>query len=511
MSLHEAASLAKVRDLKKLLKDGADPNAKDENDRSPLLLLLQAGFLIADKSKLAACAQLLLAAGADPNVVESQDQHTRGEAALMLAVRDELPELVDALIQAGANVQHRAPNGKTALDLATERGSPLELHQRLLAAGGVRTVRFTLAQAASSGDLARVTELLAQGARVDQRDDQGFTPLEYAAMYGHEAIFDALLATGADPHATNSLGENLLVSAACSDKVSICRKLLDLGLDVNGGDHNFATPLMNAAGQGQLAVARLLLEAGADVTVKKHMGMTALKMARNGPKETRKVMVELLQSSGAALDPAFETVKTIARAAEAPEFQAWAQQLAQTLETVPKPWPKRKGVLQFNVRRLDRLAVAWAAREGIDMTTVQEPAQHLVKHLQDQALAASYQLVHAEAAGDEDRFAKLLLIPIADKFAVLVGNGTNGANYGLDTNEIIRWFCTMDKTNPFIVTGCGHDFVGGRFLGPLQETAELAEQMIRFCPDLVDGEEICSAADVAAGLEAERDFFFWWD
>jgi hypothetical protein len=51
------------------------------------------------------------------------------------------------------------------------------------------------------------------------------------------------------------------------------------------------------------------------------------------------------------------------------------------------------------------------------------------------------------------------------------------------------------------LTGAGHDFVARRFTGPLRKATDLAEQMVRFCPELVDGAEISSAADLAAGLD----------
>ena len=273
--------------LKKLLKAGSDVHQTDDRGRTPLLWIVCAAWMCRNKDKLAECVALLLDAGADPNVVETKSDSDRIESALMLAVRDDNPPLVRALIDAGADVQYVSKAGQTALDLATDRGAKPDIQQMLVAAGAIRSQPYTLDQAAYGGDLAAVKELLAGGAEVDKLDERGHTPLRQAAVKGHEAVFFTLLEAGADPRGIDAAGDNLLTPAACSGSEAIVTELLDRGLDVNGGDDPFNTPLMNAIHYNHLSVAKLLIAAGADTTHRNSMGQTAEKIARDCDPDVR--------------------------------------------------------------------------------------------------------------------------------------------------------------------------------------------------------------------------------
>src|SRR5690606_17367180 len=56
-----------------------------------------------------------------------------------------------------------------------------------------------LAQAAKSGDAARIRELVAGGANPNAHGNNGTTMLEWAMLQQSRAGFEALLAAGADP------------------------------------------------------------------------------------------------------------------------------------------------------------------------------------------------------------------------------------------------------------------------------------------------------------------------
>ena len=53
-------------------------------------------------------------------------------------------------------------------------------------------------QAARTGNIGRIEELLANGADVNQSDKRGMTPLHWAARYGHEVVVLRLIGAGAD-------------------------------------------------------------------------------------------------------------------------------------------------------------------------------------------------------------------------------------------------------------------------------------------------------------------------
>jgi ankyrin repeat protein len=96
-----------------LLKRGANPNVRDVDTDWTALLLAACGRVDIVK--------LLLAAGADVNATCRMDNNLlRGMTPLMFAALDGDEELAQVLIEKGADVSAKAPNGSTALSLAKE-------------------------------------------------------------------------------------------------------------------------------------------------------------------------------------------------------------------------------------------------------------------------------------------------------------------------------------------------------------------------------------------------------
>jgi hypothetical protein len=113
----------------------------------------------------------------------------------------------------------------------------------------------------------------------------------------------------------------------------------------------------------------------------------------------------------------------------------------------------------------------------------------------------------------------LILMPTPDKYAALLAAGTNGINYGHDTEAVIAWLKAMDDENPFQVGGCGHDFLHGRFTGPIKDAEGLAARMIEFCPDIASQahaslRQMTRDAQIRAIADEMKTagwFAFWWD
>ena len=129
----------------------------------------------------------------------------------------------------------------------------------------IATLTFTgctpdLHKAAREGDADRVRELLDAGADVNVRnaDKQRlqYTPLHWAAYYGHLEIAEILISRGAD---------------------------------LDAEDPSYSTPLYLAAEQGHPKVVEFLISKGAEVNVKSSWsGYTPLHRAAWGPVAMRK-------------------------------------------------------------------------------------------------------------------------------------------------------------------------------------------------------------------------------
>jgi hypothetical protein len=149
-----------------------------------------------------------------------------------------------------------------------------------------------LVKAAGTGDLPKVKELVAAGAKLDGRGQHGHTPLTAAISGDHLDAALYLIERGADVTLKDKSGTDPLRWAAIRSgwvtkhqNVRLATALLDKGAAVDTRDKDGFTPLIWAANRGAVKLVELLSARGADVnartTEKYNAGRTALYMAGN--------------------------------------------------------------------------------------------------------------------------------------------------------------------------------------------------------------------------------------
>src|SRR3954471_4999651 len=155
----------------------------------------------------------------------------------------ELLRQLTARGRAAATARDR--NGVAALMNALYRGRQ-DMVEVLLATD----VALDIFEAASLGNAARVTELLAtDSARVNAVSADGFTPLHFACFFRQEGSARQLLQAGADPAAVarNNMKVQPLHSAAAARQRHIAEMLLHAGASVNARQQGGWTALHAAA------------------------------------------------------------------------------------------------------------------------------------------------------------------------------------------------------------------------------------------------------------------------
>ncbi|MFC1834456.1 ankyrin repeat domain-containing protein [Thermodesulfobacteriota bacterium] len=181
------------------------------------------------------------------------------------------PKKVELLLSQGADINAKDKNGYTPL---------------------MQALNYAPSMAASNKHRYKLADfLISKGADVDAKDKGGSTALHLACYTGDKLAAEILLSKGADINAKDKDGRNPL---ACSLVLATKHKSLADFLISRGADLNAA--LMYHVGYRDLDAVKYLVEKGADVNAKAPNGDTPLKSAeKNGIRD----IVEFLKSKGA--------------------------------------------------------------------------------------------------------------------------------------------------------------------------------------------------------------------
>ncbi|MFO0892763.1 MAG: ankyrin repeat domain-containing protein [Isosphaeraceae bacterium] len=139
----------------------------------------------------------------------------------------------------------------------------------------------------------RVRELLERGADVNQRDEDGSTPLDYAISDDDlpPELVGELLDRGAKPDATDEEGTTALMVAP----TPLLPLLIAHGANVNARDRAGGTPLIQAASLGDVKRLEILLDHGAEIDATNGRSNALIAVVEAGQTET----VRLLLARGA--------------------------------------------------------------------------------------------------------------------------------------------------------------------------------------------------------------------
>ncbi|KAH7145575.1 ankyrin repeat protein [Dactylonectria estremocensis] len=107
---------------------------------------------------------------------------------------------------------------------------------------------FTGLYLAAYFDLEDVAQLLLVSNHTDRKDNNGWTPLSWAAEWGHKAVAMQLLIYGADTGERSSSGMTPLGLAVEFGHVGLIELLLNNGADIEAKDQRGLTPLGLAIG-----------------------------------------------------------------------------------------------------------------------------------------------------------------------------------------------------------------------------------------------------------------------
>ncbi len=482
--------------------------------------------------------------------VEYSDDYAAHITPLMIAANTSSLEAVKLLVQAGADLSAKDKKGRTALTYAKEAKykrviAYLEAaYEKRDAAGAL-----TLGEAAATGTLYRVKALLDAGADVEQSDEHGQTPLMFAVAAGHVELVRMLCAAGANVHATRGDdGGDLWTCAFAKPNAEIIGCLIEHGLNPNQTRKSGPALLLAFGLEKPKDILKLLLDNGADVHApvpaeviekakrKRQRPLQFLKASRpranreRGDAEDLKSPCSVLEfakhfassdvyyvlhtyAGGSAEGSEFfyegvrDALKQCAVLADE-KFKAEAARIGTILRAKPLPWKRRKGVIHYS-SLLDK-ALAAHYEQPAPAASGHKVPQQLLQRLQAEVAFKGYTLVYTGLA--ETSLQRLLLFPLNEPLAALAACGTNAANYGHDTRDVVNWCAETRREHPLTVIGVGFDFMDLGFVLPIQNSEQLAARIAEFCPDVqVSAKDPQAVATFAKELAKSGRCFFWWD
>ncbi|XP_020589238.1 ankyrin-3-like [Phalaenopsis equestris] len=287
----------------------------------------------------------------DPEWHSADSTDAQGQSLLHLAIARSRADMVQLILEFGADVEARSSAGRSPLESAAAIGEAL-----MLLARGASTRRSSgsswspLHHAAAGGHLEVLRILLLKGAQPDVAAPDGRTPLHIAAEERRRDCVTALLAAGARgdapagatgntalhmaaavgdeatarilvekgcaglKEARNAAGKTAydlaaeegharllgllrlgegLAAAARKGEGGIAVRAIEMGAAVDGRDGWGWTALMRAGFKGRVEVMKLLIEKGAGVDARDEEGYTALHCAvEAGQAEAVEVLVK---------------------------------------------------------------------------------------------------------------------------------------------------------------------------------------------------------------------------
>ena len=126
-------------------------------------------------------------------------------------------------------------------------------------------LNFTLMEAVKGDSFSGVKTLLSLGANVNTKDEDGATPLMWAAAKGYSDVAKLLIEHGANVNVQEKeLGFTPLIISVVRGHANVVKLLIEHGADVNAKDKYGHTPLAIAIASGRRDIVRILENAGAE-------------------------------------------------------------------------------------------------------------------------------------------------------------------------------------------------------------------------------------------------------
>jgi len=213
VELHRAARNKKIKEVQRLLDQGADVNARDDRGWTPLSHAAYYGYL--------KIVELLVSKGADVKAHEPEFGTVLHKVTKSgYQENKKFLKIAELLIEKGADVNAKIKKDEDEYE--DENGEPVVLDEK---SGYTRPLHH----AAGRAKIKIAKLLISKGADVTVKDEYGQTALHRATGNQDEEMINLLVSNGADVNAKNERGCTPLHAAIEANRKYAAKVLKKLG------------------------------------------------------------------------------------------------------------------------------------------------------------------------------------------------------------------------------------------------------------------------------------------
>lgn len=301
-----------------LLDENAETDIKNSEGENALMKAVQAGYfnmledIISSKN--------------------TNDQDNYGWTSLHFASsaetnleKEQRFEIIEFLLEFGANINQQNNNGYSALELAIESDFSDIAHLLLTNKADIdiqnHNGQTALMLAAKQGNVALVKSILTIPQNLDVRDNNGWTALHFAAnsiatRNDHDAaeITQLLINAGANTNLQTTNHDSALHLSVERNHLEVTKILSNSGTDASLKNDQDLTPLMLAVQHGNYPITKILVQQPQNFDTKQNNGWTALHLTAHidseGSDSTQAKIANAIIAAGANINSQITTGET---------------------------------------------------------------------------------------------------------------------------------------------------------------------------------------------------------
>jgi hypothetical protein len=147
-------------------------------------------------------------------------------------------------------------------------------------------------------------------------------------------------------------------------------------------------------------------------------------------------------------------------------------------------------------------------RNGLSFKIQEEKTDEIIYRFKDKLRQTGY-LIFLSERGYESP-STISIVKSTDQFDILKIQKTDGINYDIENEDVIKTLKGWDSTYGIEILGADYDWVDLIIKKPVDDYSQFAKEVYEFCPDAVD-QGVGEIEELEKIIKEYNRLFLWWD